>query len=131
MKKSLTRKERLRGKTALKRVFCVSRGAGAEAGSVSGPGARLGVAKNGLEYSRVVVSPVRGYGGAVARNRARRVAKEAYRCIKSSVKPGFDLAFILFPERTQGRVVVGDFSYGQRLSQFSFLLKKAGLLREN
>jgi len=119
MKRSLTRKERLRGTTALKRVFCVSRGTGAEPKSVSGPGARLTAAKNGLEYCRVVMSPVRKYGGAVARNRARRVAKEAYRCIKSSVKPGFDLAFILFP---------GDFSYGERISQFSRLLQKAGLL---
>ena len=120
MKKSLTRKERLRGTAALRRVFSVSRGA--EPGVVSGRGLRLMAAENGLAYSRVVVSPVRKYGSAVARNRARRVAKEAYRCIKSSVKPGFDLAFILFP---------GDFSYGERLSQFSFLLKKAGLLRED
>ena len=129
MKKSLTRKERLRGTTALKRVFSVSRSAAP--GLVSGPGARLMAAGNGLAYSRVVVSPVRKYGGAVERNRARRVAKEAYRHIKSSVKPGFDLAFILFPEGNRGRRVPGDFSYGERLSQFSFLLKKAGLLRED
>ena len=122
MKRSLTRKERLRGNAALKRVFCVSRGAKTEPGVVSGSGVRLMATRNGLDYNRVVVSPVRKYGGAVARNRARRVAKEAYRCIKSSVRPGFDLAFILFP---------GDFSYGERISQFSYLLKKAGLLRED
>ena len=122
MRKSLTRKERLRGRAALLRVFCVSRKAGAETKTVSGPGVRLVAARNGLEYSRVVVSPVRRYGGAVARNRARRVAKEAYRCIKSSVKPGFDLAFILFP---------GVFSYGERVFQFSHTLKKAGLLYED
>ena len=78
--------------------------------------------RNGLGYSRVVVSSVRKFGGAVVRNRARRVAKEAYRCIKSTVRPGFDLAFILLP---------GDFSYGDRVFQFSCLLKKAGLLRED
>jgi ribonuclease P protein component len=126
MRKSLTRKERLRGTFALKRVFSVSRnvGSGCEgerktARTASGPGARLVLTENGLEYNRIVVSPVRKFGGAVARNRARRVGKEAYRCIKSSIKPGFDLAFILFP---------GDYSYGERIAQFSFLLKKAGLL---
>ncbi|MDR1932255.1 MAG: ribonuclease P protein component [Spirochaetales bacterium] len=115
MRKSLTRRERLRGTAALKRVFTFSR-------KIACPGVRLLLAKNGLDYNRVVVSPVRKFGGAVARNRARRVGKEAYRCIKSSIKPGFDLAFILFP---------GDFSYGERMSQFSFLLKKAGLLCED
>jgi ribonuclease P protein component len=114
MRKSLTRKERLRGTAALKRVFSVSR-------RIEGPGARLLLTENGLEYNRIVVSPVRKFGGSVARNRARRVGKEAYRCIKSIIKPGFDMAFILFP---------GDFSYGERISQFSSLLKKAGLLRE-
>jgi ribonuclease P protein component len=114
MRKSLTRRERLRGRAALKRVFSFSR-------KSSCSGVRLLAVENGLDYNRVVFSPVRKFGVSVARNRARRVGKEAYRCIKSSIKPGFDLAFILFP---------GDFSYGERISQFSFLLKKAGLLCE-
>ena len=123
MRKSLTRRERLRGKAALKRVFSFPRKNSERGGQAVrmavGPGARLVLAENGLEYTRIVVSPVRKYGCAAARNRARRVGKEAYRCIKSSVKPGFDLAFILFP---------GEFSYGERIAQFSFLLKKADLL---
>jgi ribonuclease P protein component len=122
MKKSLTRKERLRGTAALKRVFSVSRSKQSAVGNVVCRGAKLLAVENGLEYSRVVVTPVRKFGGSVVRNRARRIGKEAYRCIKSSIKPGFDLAFILFP---------GDFSYGERISQFSCLLKKAGLLCED
>jgi ribonuclease P protein component len=128
MRRSLTRRERLRGKTALERVFAVPR-------KSTCSGARLCAAENGLGYNRVVVSPVRRYGGSVERNRARRVGKEAYRCIKSSIRPGFDLAFILLPPggfgaaRT-GRRVSGDFSYGERIGQFSFLLKKAGVLLE-
>jgi ribonuclease P protein component len=114
MKKSLTRRERLRGRAAIKRVFTVPR-------KIVCPGARLLLTENGLDYNRIVVSTVRGFGKAVARNRARRIGKEAYRCIKRSIKPGFDLAFILFP---------GDFSYEERISQFSFLLKKAGLFCE-
>jgi ribonuclease P protein component len=128
MRRSLTRRERLRGKTALERVFSGSR-------RIACSGARLCVAENGLGYNRVVVSPVRRYGGSVERNRARRVGKEAYRCIKSSIRPGFDLAFILAPAGRFGaaearRRVSGDFSYGERIAQFSFLLKKAGLLLE-
>ena len=112
MRKSLTRRERLRGRFALGRVFRASRG-------VNCRGARLLVCENGLELSRVVVAPVRKFGGSVARNRARRVGKEAYRSLKAGIKPGFDVAFILFP---------GDFSYGQRVSQFSTLLERAGLV---
>jgi ribonuclease P protein component len=128
MRKSLTRRERLRGAAALKKVFTVPR-------KITCSGAGLFAAENGLEYNRVVVSTVRGYGGSVERNRARRIGKEVYRCIKSSIKPGFDLAFILFPSGKSGlsatrRRISGDFSYGERSAQFSFLLKKAGILLE-
>jgi ribonuclease P protein component len=128
MRRSLTRKERIRGRAALAKVFSVPR-------KMACSGARLRAAENGLGYSRVVVSPVRGYGGSVERNRARRVGKEAYRCIKGSIRPGFDLAFILLPSGRFGaaetrRRVSGDFSYGERIGQFSFLLKKAGVLLE-
>ena len=125
MRKSLTRKERLRGRAALRRLFSFSRKntkGGQAVRMAAGQGARLLAAENGLAYTRVVVCLVRKYGGAVPRNRARRVGKEAYRCIKSLVKPGFDLAFILLP---------GVLSYGERISLFSNLLKKAGLLRED
>lgn len=114
MRRSLTRKERLRGKFLLERVF-------SSPGRSGSPGAKLLFTENGLDFNRIVITPVRKFGGSVERNRARRVGKEAYRNIKSTVKPGFDLAFILFP---------GDYSYGERISQFSSLLGKAGLLRE-
>jgi ribonuclease P protein component len=115
MSRSLTREERLRGTAALERIFGSPRKAGC-------PGAKLFFAENGLSVNRIVISPVRKFGGAVGRNRARRIGKEVYRNMKSGLKPGFDLAFILFP---------GDYSYGDRISQFSFLLKKAGILRED
>jgi ribonuclease P protein component len=128
MRKSLTRRERLRGKKVLRKIFSVSR-------KIVCSGARLCAAENGLGYNRGVVSSVRKYGGSVERNRARRVGKEAYRCIKNSIKPGFDLAFILLPAEKSGAAGVrrrfsGDFSYGERITQFSFLLKKAGLALE-
>jgi ribonuclease P protein component len=114
MRKSPTRQERLKGTFALERVFGSSKKAGV-------PGVKLLFAENGLEYNRTVISPVRKFGGAVRRNRARRVGKEAYRAVKSSIKPGYDLAFILFP---------GDYTYGERINQFSSLLRRAGLYNE-
>lgn len=36
----------------------------------------------------------RGVGGAVVRNRARRLLKEAWRSIAPRAKPGFDLVFV-------------------------------------
>jgi ribonuclease P protein component len=143
MKKSLTKKERLRGMANLKKVFAVSGTEGRAAYKIRGlsrktvcPGAKLCAVENGLDYNRVVVSPVRRIGGSVVRNRVRRVGKEAYRYIKSSIKPGFDLAFILFSAEKSGlsgprRNISGDFSYGERISQFSFLLKKADLFCED
>jgi len=113
MRKSLTRRERLRGQAALKRVFGSRKKADC-------PGARLFFVENGLSFNRIVISPVRKFGGAVGRNRARRVGRDVYRNMKSELRPGFDLAFILFP---------GDYSHGDRISQFSMLLKKAGILQ--
>jgi ribonuclease P protein component len=115
MKRSRTRQERLRGASVLGRVFSSSRKAGV-------PGVKLLFAENGLEYNRIVVSPVRKFGGAVRRNRARRIGKEAYRAVKSFIKPGYDLAFILFP---------GDYTYGERINQFSSLLRRAELFNED
>lgn len=115
MRKSLTRQERLRGTSNLEGIFKNSSRVGCS-------GAKLLFRENGLDYCRVVLSPVRKYGHAVARNRARRLGKEAYRQVKTVLKPGFDLAFILYP---------GDYSYGERINQFSSLLKRAGLLRED
>ena len=115
MNRSLTREERLRGPSLLERLFKSSRKEGC-------PGAKLFIVENGLPFNRIVISPVRKFGGSVERNKARRVGKEAYRNIKSKMKPGFDLAFILFP---------GDYSYGERISQFSSLLRKAGILCED
>jgi ribonuclease P protein component len=115
MNRRLTKEERLSSRAALGRVFSSSFQVGCR-------GTKLLFISNGLEINRVVFSPVRKFGNAVRRNRARRVGKEAYRQLKSLLKPGFDLAFILFP---------GDFTYGERISQFSSLLGKAGILRED
>jgi ribonuclease P protein component len=113
MKRSLTREERLRGAFLIKQVLASDQKVGCF-------GAKLLFRKNGLEYCRVVFVPVRKTRTAVERNRIRRLGKEAFRQVKQRVKPGYDLAFILYP---------GDFTYGDRFKQISSLLEKAGLFK--
>jgi len=113
MKRSLTKGERLTRKSDFERVF-----AAGERRSCSG--ARLVYKKNGLPWNRFAVCPVRKYGDAVHRNRAKRLGKEAYRHIKDRLKPGYDLVMVVYP---------GTDTFGNRYSQLESLLKKAGLLR--
>jgi ribonuclease P protein component len=50
--------------------------------------------ENGLPYSRVGLSVSRKYGGAVQRNRLRRLYREAFRLDKESFPAGLDLVLI-------------------------------------
>jgi ribonuclease P protein component len=50
--------------------------------------------KNGREYSRKAFLASKKVGNAVARNRARRLMKEAYRIFSPHLKPGYDILFI-------------------------------------
>ena len=49
---------------------------------------------NGLGYSRKAFLASKKVGGAVARNRARRLMKEGFRKIESEVRAGRDILFI-------------------------------------
>jgi ribonuclease P protein component len=49
---------------------------------------------NGLPYMRRAFLASKKVGGAVARNRARRLMKESFRKIEQDVKPGRDILFI-------------------------------------
>jgi ribonuclease P protein component len=50
--------------------------------------------ENGLPYSRVGLSVSKKFGGAVARNRIRRLLREGYRLGKAELPAGFDLVLI-------------------------------------
>jgi ribonuclease P protein component len=76
---------------------------------------------NDLDYSRVLFTTKKGYGTAVARNRARRHGREAFRRLKNRVNTGFDLAFVFYP---------GSYVMVDRTGQMETLLGQAGLLRE-
>jgi ribonuclease P protein component len=70
--------------------------------------------------SRVVLVAVRAFAGAVQRNRAKRVAREAWRLSKDRILPDHDIAVILYPEMD---------NYADCSRVMLFLLRKAGLVR--
>lgn len=85
-------------------------------------GLRVCFAPNGAALSRVVVCPGRGYRSAVARNRQRRLVREAYRLLKPRVAPGYDLLLQVGVRRRELGVVGAGAALGR-------LLHDAGLLR--
>ncbi len=112
MKRSLTKKERLKSREDISRVFRSS-------AKVSCVGAKLVYRENELDWNRIAVALVRKYGNSVVRNRSKRIVREIYRNIKFNIKPGYDMVMVLYP---------GNYDYNQRLEQFFYLLKKADLL---
>ena len=62
--------------------------------------------------------PTRKYPGSVARNRAKRVGREAFRNEKARMKQGLDLIWILYP---------GLDSLRERSDQLRILCKRANL----
>lgn len=52
---------------------------------------RLTMAKNGLAHSRIGCAVPRRFGNAVARNRVRRLIREAFRLEKAALPAGYDL----------------------------------------
>jgi ribonuclease P protein component len=59
---------------------------------LDGPLFLMVAAANGRAYSRLGLAASRKVGGAVARNRAKRVLRESFRRLKTL--PGFDLVLI-------------------------------------
>jgi ribonuclease P protein component len=111
MRRSLTKGERLKRRSDIGRVFAARR-------KVSCYGAKLFYRENGCARNRMTVTLVRKYGSAVERNRAKRVVREAYRHLKPSLKTGYDLIVVLYPQED---------NYRNRAKQLSRLCEKAGL----
>jgi len=74
-----------------------------------------------LPYNRICFTFAKGFKGAVARNRSKRLGREAYRLIKSRLSGGNDLVLLIYQE-TKEKVFLSD-----RLNQLESLFKKAGL----
>ena len=113
MRKSLTKTERLIERSSIRRVFT-------EAAKSNDRGIRVYYIENNLEWNRIAVSPVRGFKNAVVRNREKRVCREAYRQLKHRLKTGYDLAFVLFPDR---------YSLSERVRQLETIFERIGLIQ--
>jgi ribonuclease P protein component len=113
MRRSLTKRERVRKRSDLKRLFSTSR-------RVEYDGLKLLYSRNDRSWNRVAFATVRGFPGAVARNRARRVCREAYRSLKDRFPTGYDLIFIVRP---------GPCTFEERAHQIQALMRRAGLQR--
>ncbi len=106
--------DKVRAKSEIDRIFRTG-------ARFSCKGMVLRVAKNPLgKGNRVVFVTVRSFAGAVQRNRAKRIAREAWRLNKHRFNLGYDVAVVLYPE-------ISDFS--DCSGSLLFLLRKAGLLR--
>ena len=112
------REERLKKGSEIKEVFKRGRRVGCR-------GAKLFVLENGLPRNRICFTFSRGFAGAVERNRARRLGREAYRSLKPRLGCGYDLVFLVYPEDASAPVVTG---FADRLEQLGYLFAKAGLI---
>ena len=81
-------------------------------------GVKLLYRNNGSPATRFAVVVARGCGGAVRRNREKRITREAYRSLKEFVLPGNDLLFLI----TRFGV-----PFAERRSLMEQLLGRAGL----
>jgi ribonuclease P protein component len=74
-------------------------------------GMKLLFKTNGSPATRFAVVVARGCGGAVRRNREKRITREAYRSLKDGIRPGNDLVFLIVrygAPFTERRAVMGQ-----------------------
>jgi ribonuclease P protein component len=69
------------------------------------------------EARRIAFVFSRKFGCAAARNRARRIGREAYRLLRASLPFGFDFVLLVYPD--------ANAKLDTRLTQLRVLLKKA------
>jgi len=88
MRRSLTRNERIRAGRDIGGLFKAGR-------RVDVGGLKLLYSPNGSTINRVAFVVARGCGGAVRRNREKRITREAYRLLKQRIPTGHDLLFLV------------------------------------
>ncbi len=88
MKRSLTRRERLRSSRDIRAMFDSAK-------RLDSQGLKILVHKNGLPENRIAIVVSRGCGGSVRRNREKRVTREAYRDLKTGLRQGNDILFVI------------------------------------
>ena len=111
MRRNLIRKERLRESRDIKDLFAIAE-------RVEARGLKLLYKDNGSPVNRIAIVVGRGCGGAVRRNREKRLTREAYRSLKGATPPGYDVLFL---------VARFGAPLSERLASMAHLLGRAGL----
>ena len=111
MRRSLSRKDRLRRNSEIRELF-------SSAARIDGRGVKLLYRSTGSTGNRFAVVVARGCGGAVRRNREKRITREAYRSLKETISPGHDLLFL---------IVRFGATYVERFAAMRQLVGRAGL----
>ena len=117
------REEHLKGRSEIREVFKGKR--------FGCRGAKLFVLDNNLPRNRICFTFSRGFGNAAARNRAKRLGREAFRLMKERLTAGHDLILLMYPEtdRTNGSRTRSPVKLSGMTGQLEFLFSKAGLLK--
>lgn len=81
----LDRSERIRRREEFERVY--------EKGvRIRGQFGTLFLLRNGLDQGRLGIAATRKLGGAVVRNRAKRIVRDVFR--RNKIAPGYDIVFV-------------------------------------
>ncbi len=89
---NFSKEERLRRRRDFEKIF-------AEGKAFKGPILNAYVLPNSLGHTRIGIVVGRRYGGAVQRNRIKRLLRESYRLNKNLIKVGLDIVILPKPNQ--------------------------------
>jgi len=86
----------------------------------------LYVAQNDCGYARLGVSVGKSSGNAVARNRLKRLLREAFRQSQEQISAGYDYVLMISNRRAKGSEAAGQPTFKQVKASFLALVQRSG-----